>query len=54
MAINAVLFKPIYAIGQAVGILIEIRIVDLRRIARENHLRALTSARDDRFDLVRR
>ena len=40
--------------GEAVGRAVDVRVVDLERVAGEDNLRALSATRDDRLHLVRR
>ena len=45
--------EAVHDVGEAVGAGVDVRVVDLVRVAGEDDLRALADARDDRLDLER-
>jgi hypothetical protein len=51
---DAVALEPLHRVGQAVRQLIDVGVVDLVGVAREDHLRALAGPREHGLDLVRR
>src|SRR5262245_5863956 len=51
---DALLLEALGNDAQPVGRVIDIRVVDLMRVARQDDLRRLAASGDDRFDFVRR
>ena len=53
MTCKGKVFKTVDNVAQTVVGLVHVRIVDLERVARENHFRIFADSRNDRFDFVR-